>query len=130
LPLLPEDWLPRAPKHLLAGDFLETSNYGVRGADGTRFYAQMKHALVYRKDFDAWLIKHLLYPSERSRERKWSSVRSTLFGTVTRLRLYPQRCETGKFVNGSQIMSQRISDPRDILPQRSSAHCSKFKKSN
>ena len=70
LPLLPEDWLPWAPKDLLAGDFLETGNYGVRGADGTRFYAQMMHAIVYRKDFDAWLIKHLLYPSERSREKE------------------------------------------------------------
>src|SRR5437879_7668857 len=70
LPLLPEDWLPWAPKDPLAGDFLETGNYGVRGAYGTRFYAQMKHALVYRKDFDAWLIKHLLYPSERSREKE------------------------------------------------------------
>lgn len=70
LPLLPEDWLPWAPKDLLAGDFLETGNYGVRGADGTRFYAQMLHAIVYRKDFDAWLIKHLLYPSERSREKE------------------------------------------------------------
>jgi hypothetical protein len=69
-PLLPDDWLPWTPKDWLAGDFLETGNYGVRGADGTRFYAQMKHAIVYRKDFDAWLIKHLLYPSERSREKE------------------------------------------------------------
>jgi hypothetical protein len=70
LPLHPEDWLPWAPKDRLSGDFLETGNYGVRGADGSRFYAQMKHALVYRRNFDAWLIKHLLYSSERSREKE------------------------------------------------------------
>lgn len=69
LPLLPEDWLRWTPEDRLAGDFLN-GNYGVRGADGTRFYAQMKHALVYRNDFDAWLIKHLLYPVEKSREKE------------------------------------------------------------
>jgi hypothetical protein len=69
LRLLPEDWLPWTPKDPLSGEFLD-GNYGVRGADGTRFYAQMTYALVYREDFDAWLIKHLLYPSERSREKE------------------------------------------------------------
>lgn len=69
LPLLPEDWLPWTPKDPLSGEFLD-GNYGVRGADGTRFYAQMTYALVYRRNFDEWLIKHLLYPLERSRERE------------------------------------------------------------
>jgi len=70
LPLPPEDWLPWTPKDRLAGDFLQTGNYGVRGRDGSRFYAQLGYALIYRKEFDQWLINHLLYPSTRSRARE------------------------------------------------------------
>ncbi|PIT03968.1 hypothetical protein TSA1_26745 [Bradyrhizobium nitroreducens] len=70
LPLLPEDWLPWTPKDRLADDFLQTGNYGVRGRDGSRFYAQLEYALIYRKEFDQWLINHLLYPSTRAGERE------------------------------------------------------------
>lgn len=70
LPLLPEDWLPWAPKDRLEGDFLTSGNYGVRGSDGSRFYAQLSYALVYRKDFDQWLVSRLLNPSPRARERE------------------------------------------------------------
>jgi len=70
LPLRPEDWLPWTPKDRLSDNFLDAGNYGVLGADGNRFYAQMKHALVYRRDFDAWLINYLLYPSTKSREKE------------------------------------------------------------
>jgi hypothetical protein len=70
LPLLPEDWLPWTPKDRLAGDFLETGNYGVRGADGTRFYAQLQDAVVHRATFDAWVKEQLLYPPNRPKQRE------------------------------------------------------------
>jgi hypothetical protein len=70
LPLLSEDWLPWTPEDRLSGDFLTTGNYGVRGADGTRFYAQLYHAVVYRVTFDAWIREQLLYPPNRAKQRE------------------------------------------------------------
>jgi hypothetical protein len=70
LPLLPEDWLPWTPKDRLSGDFLKTANYGVHGADGTRFYAQMQYAVVYRATFDALVKEQLLYPPNRPKQRE------------------------------------------------------------
>jgi hypothetical protein len=69
LPLLPGDWLPWTPKDRLASDFLEKGNYGVRGADGARFYAQLQYAVVRRATFDAWIKEQLLYPSNRPKQR-------------------------------------------------------------
>jgi hypothetical protein len=68
LQLLPEDWMPRAPKDRLSGDFLESTDYGVLGSDGTRFYAQLTCALVHRAEFNVWLSEQLLHPSTRAKE--------------------------------------------------------------
>lgn len=70
LPLHPDDWLQSAPKDRLAGDFLEKANYGVRGADGSRFYAQLRYAVVHRATFDEWIKEQLLYPPNRPKQRE------------------------------------------------------------
>ena len=64
LPLRPEDWMRFSPIAYIpsvgSDHFISDGHYGVIGADGSRFYAPLSRAFVYRQEIKRFLNQRLI----------------------------------------------------------------------
>lgn len=82
VPLHPSNWRRFMKPEPLAwapnDDFLPSTDYGVIGSDGTRFYGQLSNAYVSCSDFKKWIHERVIIPIDRAHAK--TACKSAILG--------------------------------------------------